>query len=108
MSLAWRFNLDLYFCSVDDYFCFQITTIIHEPNNIVYLEFYISVDGTPVNATDVVETFKVPHVNLLNTDLEVEVSNDHVQIIALGSTLSLPLPLLISLTPEKVKQFRFP
>lgn len=74
----------------------------------MYLEFYISVDGTPVNATDVVETFKVPHVNLLNTDLEVEVSNDHVQIIAVGSTFSLPLPLLISLTPEKVKQFRFP
>ena len=68
--------------------------------NQITLCTWISVDGTPVNATDVVETFKVPHVNLLNTDLEVEVSNDHVQTIALGSTFSLPLPLLISLTPE--------
>lgn len=52
---------------------FQITTILHEPNNIVYLEFYISVDDQAVNASVVVETFKVPNVNLLTAKLEFQV-----------------------------------
>ena len=52
---------------------FQIKTIIHEPNEIDYLEFCISVSGQAVNASDVVQTFKVPHVNLLSAQLEVEV-----------------------------------
>ncbi|KAJ7373638.1 hypothetical protein OS493_011247 [Desmophyllum pertusum] len=51
----------------------NIKTIIHEPNEIDYLEFYISVSGQAVNASDVVQTFKVPHVNLLSAQLEVEV-----------------------------------
>ncbi|KAL9955884.1 hypothetical protein ACROYT_G037281 [Oculina patagonica] len=50
-----------------------IKTILHEPNEIVYLEFYISVDGQAVNASVVVETFKVPHVNLLTAQLGVQV-----------------------------------
>lgn len=58
---------------INFHFYFQITTIIHEPNSIVYLEFYLSVDGTPVNASVVVATFKVPHVNLLNAALGVQV-----------------------------------
>ena len=52
---------------------FQITTILHEPNNIVYLEFYISVDDQAVNASVAVETFKVPNVNLLTAKLGVQV-----------------------------------
>lgn len=52
---------------------FQIKTILHEPNEIVYLEFYISVSDQAVNASDVVETFKVPNVNLLTAKLGFQV-----------------------------------
>lgn len=54
---------------------FQIKTILHEPNEIVYLEFYISVGDQAVNASDVVQTFKVPNVNLLTAKLGVQVRN---------------------------------
>lgn len=52
---------------------FQIKTILHEPNEIVYLEFYVSVGDQAVNASDVVETFKVPNVNLLTAKLGFQV-----------------------------------
>lgn len=51
----------------------SIKTILHEPNEIVYLEFYISVSDQAVNASDVVETFKVPNVNLLTAKLGFQV-----------------------------------
>ena len=52
---------------------FQITTILHEPNEKVYLEFYVLVDGNVVNRTIVVETFKVSNVNLLTAKLGFQV-----------------------------------
>lgn len=57
---------------------FQIKTILHEPNEIVYLEFYISVSDQAVNASDVVETFKVPNVNLLTAKLGFQVGRVHI------------------------------
>lgn len=58
---------------------FQINTILHEPNDIVYLEFYISVGDQAVNASDVVETFKVSNVNLLTVELGVQVGT-HITV----------------------------
>ena len=52
---------------------FQIATILHEPNEKVYLEFYVLVDGSVVNRTIVVETFKVSNVNLLTAKLGFQV-----------------------------------
>lgn len=57
----------------------------------MYLEFYISVGDQAVNASDVVETFKVPNLNLLTAELKVQVefTLDSAVIIC-SMVLSLP------------------
>lgn len=63
----------------------QITKFVHEPNDVTYLEFYISVAQKDVNRTVVVETFRVEDVNILTTAIKFQVYSTR--------SLQYPLPI---------------
>ena len=85
-------NNTLYVLNTVLWFFFKIQTILHEPNEQAYLEFYVTVDSKEVNRTDVVETFRVSNVNLLTAQLGVQVITTNFYLLKLSLTESKETP----------------